>query len=286
MGRGTLSGAAIPANPSFWSLVPSLDNPAHRDPSPGQQPHPLISAPLMTLSVPCPKARLLSFWSPIPCNTTSDPLCSTLPSLLRSLQSRGFRPRQGLHVHWLIPHWQCLNPLQGSLPRTWTSPRFQVLKPQALTQPSQPGLRDTPLPYVLSLSASPSLTILPSVLSQHSSSFPGCSWAALSPPCTVLRGRAHLSAGFDHCVLLGTSLSCGSRQDAGVEVPLDLPFHCSTSNHGAILGPLPLFPHPTGNQAQALLRQASTASPTSRSFTTVCLPRFSPSNLPSTPQPG
>ena len=68
-----------------------------------------------------------------------------------------------------------------------------------------------------------------------------------------------------------------------MEVPLDIPSHCSTSN----LGPLPLFPHPTGNQAQALLlRQASTASPTSRSFTMVCLPRFSPSNLPSTPQPG
>ena len=209
----------------------------------------------------------------IPYTTTLGPLCSTLPSLPRSLQPQGSRPRQGLHIHWLIPHWQCLNPLKGSLPGTRTSPRFQPPKPQALAQPPQPGLRDTPLPNALSVW----LPLLGHPCIYPSSTYQLLPWLLLGRALPSLHpspGRAHLFAGLD----------------AGVEVPLDLPSHCSTSNHGAILGPLALFPHPTGNQAQALLlSQAPTASPHAQvlsTFTTVCLPRFSPSNLPSTPQPG
>lgn len=147
------------------------------------------------------------------------------------------------------------------MPGTWTSPRFQPPKPRALAQPPQPGLRGTPLSVWLPILGHPCI--------YPSSTFQLPPWLLLGHVLPSLRpspGRAHLFAGFDHCMLLSTSPSCGSRQDVGVEVPMDLPSHCSTSNQRAILGPLPLFPHPTENQAQALLlSQAPMTSTTARS---------------------
>ena len=269
----------LPFQPALLSgrCFPSLDNPVHRDPTPGQQPRPLTSAPLMTLTIPCPEAH------------------------------PGPQPPDLLVPHPLYHHLgsPVLHPaFPSQIPtatgiQTPAGPAYPLAHPPlAVPQPAERLLaRDSDLSEVPTAKATGSRTAPSAWPQRHSSpQRPLClappPWPSLhlpflnipAPSLAAPGPRSPLSAPFS-----GESSSI-CRLGCWCGGPLDLPSHCSTSNHGAILGPLALFPHPTGNQAQALLlSQAPTASPHAQvlsTFTTVCLPRFSPSNLPSTPQPG
>ena len=268
-----------PFQPTLLSgrCFPSLDNPVHRDPSPGQQPRPLTSAPLMTLTMPRPEAR------------------------------PGPQPPDLLVPHPLYHHLgsPVLHPaFPSQIPtatgiQTPAGPAYPLAHPPlTVPQPAERLLaRDSDLSEVPTAKATGSRTAPSAWPQRHSSpQRPLCPapppWPSLhlpflnipAPSLAAPGPRSPLSAPFSGESSSICRLGCRCGGPPGPAIPL---LNQQPRSHP---GTPVLFPHPTGNQAQALLlSQVPTASPHAQvlsTFTTVCLPRFSPSNLPSTPQPG
>ena len=264
-----------PFQPSLLSgrCFPSLDNPVHRDPSPGQQPCPLTSAPLMTLIMPRPGPQPPDLLVPHPLyhHLGSPVLHPAFPSQIPT--ATGIQTPAGPAYPLAHPPLTVPQPTERLLardsdlsevptakatgsrtaPSAWPQRHSSPQRPLCLAPPPWPSLH---LPFL---------------------NIPAPSLAAPGP-------RSPLSAPFSGESSSICRLGCRCGGPPGPAIPL---LNQQPRSHP---GTPALFPHPTGNQAQALLlSQVPMASPHAQvlsTFTTVCLPRFSPSNLPSTPQPG